>query len=69
MQGTAWNNDLNLTSTTLEGKTVTDDLLLGTGLGFRSFVFGFPIRFDVAWQYYLQGWSRPKYYFSLGADF
>ena len=67
--GTAWTNNLNLTETTLEGKTVTDDLLLGTGLGFRSFVFGFPLRLDVAWQYNLQGWSRPKYYFSFGSDF
>lgn len=67
--GAAWNDELNLTRTAIDGKKVTDDLLLGTGLGLRSFVFGFPLRMDVAWRYDLQGWSRPKYYFSFGADF
>lgn len=67
--GAAWDDKLSLTSTNLEGKTVTDDLRLGTGIGLRSFVLGFPLRLDVAWQYDLDHWSKPKYYFSFGADF
>lgn len=67
--GAAWSDKLSLTSTNLEGKTVTDDLRLGTGIGLRSFVLGFPLRLDVAWQYDLERWSKPKYYFSFGADF
>lgn len=67
--GAAWTDDLNLTTTNLEGKTVTDDLRLGTGIGLRSFVLGFPLRLDVAWRYDLEKWSKPKYYFSFGADF
>jgi hypothetical protein len=48
---------------------VTDDLLLGTGIGARAYVFGIPLRFDVAWRYNLDSWSKPKYYLSLGYDF
>jgi outer membrane protein assembly factor BamA len=67
--GSAWSGRLNLTTRTEGGTVVTDDLLLGTGLGARAYMFGFPVRFDVAWSYNLDRWSRPTYYFSLGYDF
>ncbi len=68
--GAAWNNNLSLTHTDeLTGNTVTQDLLLGTGVGARAYVFGFPLRLDVAWNYNLESWSKPKYYISLGYDF
>ncbi len=67
--GAAWDKDLNLTRTAIDGSTVTDDLLIGTGIGARTYVFGLPVRMDVAWSYDLEHWSRPKYYFSLGYDF
>jgi len=67
--GTVWSNDLHLVGRRNDGVVVTDDLLLGTGLGARAYIFGFPVRFDVAWSYDLDAWSRPRYYFSLGYDF
>ena len=51
------------------GKTVTQDLLIGTGMGLRMFLFGLPLKIDVAWSYTGEGFSIPKYYFSLGGDF
>lgn len=51
------------------GKTVTQDLLIGTGMGIRMFLFGLPLKIDVAWSYTGEGFSIPKYYFSLGGDF
>ena len=52
-----------------EGNTVTQDLLIGTGMGIRMFLFGLPLKMDVAWAYTGEGFSVPKYYFSLGGDF
>ncbi|MBK8551790.1 MAG: hypothetical protein IPL53_12285 [Ignavibacteria bacterium] len=68
--GTAWtdNNSLRLFQE-VNGSTQTDNLLLGTGLGARANLFGFPFKFDVAWRYNLNKFSSPKYYFSLGYDF
>jgi outer membrane protein assembly factor BamA len=47
----------------------TNDLLLGTGFGARMYLLYFLARFDVAWAYNLQSFSRPVFYFSLGTDF
>ncbi|MBP6671553.1 MAG: PD40 domain-containing protein [Bacteroidetes bacterium] len=52
-----------------QGKYVTGDLLIGTGMGIRMFVFGLPLKIDVAWSYNGDLFSSPKYYFSLGGDF
>lgn len=52
-----------------QGKYVTGDLLIGTGMGVRMFVFGLPLKIDVAWSYNGDMFSTPKYYFSLGGDF
>ncbi len=49
--------------------TVTNDLLLGTGVGARLYFLYFLARFDVAWAYDLQAFSRPVFYLSLGTDF
>lgn len=51
------------------GNTVTQDLLMSTGLGTRLALFGLPLRIDVAWQFHVSGFSEPYYLFSLGADF
>ena len=51
------------------GSTVTKDLLVGTGIGMRMFIFGMPLKIDVAWSYNYKTFSPPKYYFSLGGDF
>jgi Tol biopolymer transport system component len=67
--GSAWNSDFHFTRRNEGGVMVTDDLLLGTGFGARAYVFGMPVRLDVAWSYNLDTWSPPRYYFSLGYDF
>jgi Tol biopolymer transport system component len=67
--GSAWNTSFNAFSERADGSVVTKDLLIGTGLGARAYVFGLPVRFDVAWNYNLQSWSEPHYYVSLGYDF
>lgn len=67
--GSAWTDTFRPTRRNERDAVVTDDLLLGAGMGARAYVFGFPVRFDVAWQYNLDSWSRPTYYFSLGYDY
>ena len=68
--GTAFNdfNTVNLFKN-VNGSSQTKDLLIGTGLGARANLFGFPFKFDVAWNYNLDKFSSPKYYISLGYDF
>jgi len=69
--GAAWNKnkDLQFFSRNNEGSTVAKDLLMGTGLGARIFFLYFLVRFDVAWAYHVDHFSKPKFYISLGADF
>ncbi|MBN1396615.1 MAG: PD40 domain-containing protein [Bacteroidetes bacterium] len=69
--GSAWTDSKSWKMWAVDpsGETVLGDLLVGTGLGTRLFIFGFPLRFDVAWRYKYSGFSEPYYYFSLGADF
>jgi len=72
--GTAWSRVGNKELVKLfrrlpNGAVTTDDLLLGTGTGARVLFLFFLLRFDVAWAYTVSGWSPPRYYFSLGADF
>jgi len=68
--GTAFDdfNTVNLFKS-FNGSSRTKDLLIGTGLGARANLFGFPFKFDVAWRYDLDKFSSPKYYISLGYDF
>lgn len=69
--GAAWNHENQLKAFTKDaaGNTVTKDLLMGMGTGARIFFLGFLVKMDVAWAWYYSGFSEPKYYFSLGADF
>jgi Tol biopolymer transport system component len=69
--GTAWtkNSSLQLFGRNLNGSFVTNDLLMGTGVGARLYFLYFLLRFDVAWAYNLDRFSQPKFYFSIGADF
>lgn len=66
--GTAWNDKSTLFKN-VNGSIQTDNLLMGTGLGARANLMGFPFKFDVAWNYNLNKFSSPKYYISLGYDF
>src|SRR3990170_585517 len=69
--GTAWtkDKDLKLFERNKNGNVVTKDLLMGTGVGARVFFLYFLMRFDVAWAYNVDGFTKPKFYLSLGADF
>jgi Tol biopolymer transport system component len=69
--GGAWDRAKDFAAFTKDeaGNTVTRDLLMGMGTGARIFFLGFLVRFDVAWAWYYSGFSEPKYYLSLGADF
>jgi len=69
--GSAWNRERQFQAFTKDaaGNTVTKDLLMGMGTGARIFFLGFLVKVDVAWAWYWSGFSEPKYYISLGADF
>ena len=49
--------------------SVTKDLLIGMGFGIRLYLFYFLIRFDVAWRFNWNDFSKPVWYISLGPDF
>ncbi len=51
------------------GNVVTRDLLVGSGFGARVPFLYFVLRFDYAWQYNIEGFHNPTFYFSLGGDF
>jgi Tol biopolymer transport system component len=68
--GAAWSKDNELKFFERKnGNVISKDLLMGTGFGARVFFLYFLMRFDVAWAYNVEGFSKPKFYFSLGADF
>lgn len=69
--GAAWsdNTKLQLFTKNEKGNTITKDLLLGTGFGIRTYFLYFLLRFDLAWAYNVDGFSKPIFYFSLGTDF
>lgn len=69
--GAAWtkDKDLKLFDRNQNGNVITKDLLMGTGVGARVFFLYFLMRFDVAWAYNVDGFTKPKFYLSLGADF
>lgn len=69
--GSTWYDDskIKLFSRDSNGNIITDDLLVGTGVGARVYFLYFLLRFDVAWAYNVRGFSSPKFYFSLGTDF
>lgn len=69
--GTAWNNNhsLQLFGRDSTGNLISKDLLMGTGVGARLYFLYFLLRFDVAWAYNIDHFAKPKFYFSIGADF
>lgn len=69
--GTAWNRNksLQLFSRDTTGKFIAKDFLMGTGVGARVYFLYFLLRFDVAWAYNIDRFTKPKFYFSIGADF
>ena len=68
--GSAWtkNSEFRGTVRDIYGNVYTKDLLIGTGLGTRIFLFGFLLKLDFAWNYNLVNFSDTKFYLSLGYD-
>ncbi|GAB4177531.1 MAG: hypothetical protein Kow00108_13070 [Calditrichia bacterium] len=70
--GTAWRGDeqsqLRLFRNDDQKGLITEDLIVGYGLGTRIYFLGFLVRVDVAWKYDIHNSSRPMYYISLGGD-
>lgn len=67
--GSAWTgDDFRGTMTGPRGETRFDDIELGYGWGARLNLGYFLLKFDIAWENDLYTVSKPKYYFSLGAD-
>jgi outer membrane protein assembly factor BamA len=68
--GTAWDNtgSLKLLGRDENGNRITQDLLVGTGVGFRLYLL-FLWRFDIAWKYNINSFSAPRYLVSIGLDF
>ena len=68
--GTAWNEDRNLKlfAKGESGSLLTDQLLLGMGIGFRA-NFIFLWRFDWGWPYNFNRFGKAKFYLSMGLDF
>ncbi len=67
--GTAWNKNVYLFQKQPDGSIITRDLLLSTGIGLRTYFYGFFLKLDIAWRLDLQSFSKPEYLFSLGQDF
>ncbi|RPI73644.1 MAG: biopolymer transporter Tol, partial [Ignavibacteriales bacterium] len=69
--GSAWDDTkkLQFFDRNQNGNVITKDLMMGTGFGARIFFLYFLLRFDMAWAYEVNGFSQPKFYISLGADF
>lgn len=67
--GTAWNDELYLFQRNRDGRIQTKDLLMSTGGGIRTFLFGFYVHLDIAWKTNLDVWSKPVFLFSVGEDF
>ncbi len=68
--GSAWDETqkLKLIGRNENGNIATQDLLLGTGVGFRLYLI-FLWKLDIAWKYDLDKFSAPRYYISIGLDF
>jgi Tol biopolymer transport system component len=67
--GTAWTDQVYPFQKASDGTITTRDLLLSTGTGVRTYLFGFYVHFDIAWTTNLSAWSHPNYIVSIGEDF
>ncbi len=71
--GTVWGSPSNRRLTffrrTTEGQQVLDDLRVATGIGLRTILLGFPLRFDFAWPFDGRRFGNRHFYLSVGLDF
>ena len=64
--GSAWDDHQNFRGVK-DGRV--EDLFVGYGTGARLGIFGFLLKYDMAWEHDLGRASKPKHYFSVGLDF
>ena len=69
--GTAWSDEKQFKGFILDEnlKRHNKDFLGSIGTGMRIILFGMPFKIDVAWSYHGEGFTTPRYLFSLGTDF
>jgi Tol biopolymer transport system component len=67
--GSAWDEHKHFKGGTTAGKTSLEDIHSAFGFGARANLGVFILRFDTAWATDLASVNKPRYYFSLGADF
>ncbi|MFH1861418.1 MAG: BamA/TamA family outer membrane protein, partial [bacterium] len=68
--GGAWfNDDFRGAGQSESGESTLQDLMMGYGFGARVNLGVFLLRWDVAWRTYWNHTDKPRYYFSLGAEF
>jgi outer membrane protein assembly factor BamA len=66
----AWYHDnFRGTVRTEDGDVTLNDLMMGYGFGARVNLGIFLLRWDVAWRTYWNHTDKPRYYFSLGAEY
>ena len=62
-------NDDNDPATPGVERRVFDDVLLGTGVGLRTLLLGYPVRVDWGWPFDGRSFGEAQVYFSIGLDF
>jgi Tol biopolymer transport system component len=68
--GMAWNEgESPRVSHVVDGERKLDDLLMGFGTGFRTALFFFIVKLDLAWRTDLDVVSKPRWHFSIGPEF
>lgn len=67
--GAAWNENVLFKGATSQGDTRLTGIKSGFGYGTRVNLGFVVMKFDQAWKTDLNSVSKPKYYFSLGAEF
>ncbi|MEP7235696.1 MAG: hypothetical protein ABI778_10405, partial [Ignavibacteriota bacterium] len=67
--GTAWDKNLYLLQKKADGHWTTKNLLMSSGIGLRTYLFGIYLKMDIAWTTTIDHWGSPQYIFSFGEDF
>lgn len=67
--GSAWNENAHFKGGTSSGKSRLQDIHSAFGFGARANLGFLILRFDTAWATDFGSVNKPRYYFSLGADF
>lgn len=67
--GSPSNRRLNLWQRDENEQLVLDDMRLASGLGLRTILLGFPLRFDFAWPFDGRRFLHRRVYASIGLDF